>query len=423
MTIEGEVAMLADQDDPLETITEMTPTEPRVIVVYRSRGVPWLLIPPLLLIAVVASIIVYRKTETPAPPRPSPLVLSEEALALSEQNAANLLLAQPEQAKPVVPQPILAPEPPQRAPDPLPVTVSVPQPAVSTPSPFETDPSNTAPAPSPALPAVQTPEVIKPDPEEIAIPPVEEPARREPVGFDPEAAKVAAAALAAPKPEEPKVAIAERFAVPERGDTTPPGLGITVRPKSDEALDEEQRESEERLAARARLDPAAKPDLLNPNSRDTKAARNQLIAESRKFAHQDRAPFHAELRQLLVDQGNKAGPYVQQLCNRYRRDTVPEIHSPLNRDLLGPSARLSTTGRIKRMRAWGIPETIILDDLVASEIDAFRRVSGTPNDSAAWVRASKILLSNPPVANSVIKRAPGSDASSARSAIASPGGL
>ena len=60
--------MLAhDQDHPLEdAIAEAdagaTP-DPKLVVVYRTRGVPLLLIPPLLLIAGVSAIVVYRRSE------------------------------------------------------------------------------------------------------------------------------------------------------------------------------------------------------------------------------------------------------------------------------------------------------------------------------------------------------------------------
>ena len=52
--------MLADQDHPLEDAIAEAATgataDPKVVVVYRTRGVPLLLIPPLLLIAAVSAI-------------------------------------------------------------------------------------------------------------------------------------------------------------------------------------------------------------------------------------------------------------------------------------------------------------------------------------------------------------------------------
>jgi len=50
--------MLADQDHPLEDlIAAPDPPDPKLVVVYRTRGVPWLLVPPLLLLAGVARLV------------------------------------------------------------------------------------------------------------------------------------------------------------------------------------------------------------------------------------------------------------------------------------------------------------------------------------------------------------------------------
>ncbi len=393
--------MLADMDNPLEADPESdqvgTP-EPKLLVVYRSRGVPWLLIPPLLLVAAVAANIVYRRSERPEFPMVIP---SGPTLAAAGPLAATPGVSTSGREISRYPAPDLSARP----------TV-----------PGETTPTTELPPPTaieapPAVPpvvAALTPPV-EPKPDAVAGPFARPPdeVRRDPVGFDPEAAKVAAAALIAPKAVETKVP--ENIASRERIDSTPPLIARGGRPPSDEALADAQREAERRLAEQAGL-AAAKPDLLNPDPREVTNQRHELISSSRRLAAQARGPFHAEVRQLLAEQGNGAGPMIQRLCNsnRYGRDTLPEILGPMNKDLVGPASRLSLPGRIKRMRSWGVPETMILDDLVEAEITNYKARGGPRSEAEAWVRAARVLLANPPAK----PLAPAS-----RTATATPSGL
>ena len=105
---------------------------------------------------------------------------------------------------------------------------------------------------------------------------------------------------------------------------------------------------------------------------------------------------------------------IQRLCNRYGRDTLPEILGAMNKDLVGPASRLSLPGRIKRMRSWGVPETMILDDLVEAEIANYKARGGPRSEAEAWVRAARVLLANP------LAKPP---APASRTATATPSGL
>jgi len=66
---------------------EPTAAEPpaRVVIEYRDRGVPWMLIPPMIVLSAVAAVIVHHKL-TPPPPRvlvsaPSPSMAVDPAIA------------------------------------------------------------------------------------------------------------------------------------------------------------------------------------------------------------------------------------------------------------------------------------------------------------------------------------------------------
>jgi hypothetical protein len=417
--------MIGDVNDPLEAdplADDAETPEPRVVVVYRSRGVPWLLIPPLLLVAAVAAIIAYRKSTPP-----------EIRVVSAPEPTAVAIAPKPETVAPEVPKVAKAAEPtkPPVAVDPVPVTT----PVVPPPAPIAVETT----VPTPAPPAVETsiptakttepPQAPVPVPPAPTAPPIEPQAAPAPipapapaveaaVGFDPEAAKTAVGVVAEPKAE--KANVPEFLARPLPENSTPPVAGGPIRPPAEDVQEGLQREAEGRIAERAKLE-VDKPDLLNPSPREIWQRRRDLITASRRVANEDRVSFHAELREIVAEHGARGGPLIQRLCNKYGRDTMPEIHGAMNKDLTGPASRLSVPGRIQRMRKWGIPETIVLDDLVINELDNFSSKAGFASrggprsEGEAWVRAAKILLANPPIK-------PAQANASARTTVGTPDG-
>jgi hypothetical protein len=412
--------MLADKDHPMDSSNESGPAaDPQVVVVYRSRGVPWLLMPALLLFSAVVAIVVYRKIEKPE----FPMVIPSAPISLAAANA-DLTPAEIEKTKiePVSPTgtaPAIAPG--ERAP----VETSIVKPLVpkreasrfdppdlstrpaipGEDAPVETAPPKIDAEPVPAPAAEPAPPPLLAKPLEPANEPVKQPEPAKtpdpapaaaPVGFDPAAAKTVAAELAAPDGDKPLKEFAEQ---PGVRDLSPPieAPGTLKRPPSEEALDRQQRDAERRLFDRAGLN-EGRPDLLNTDPNDVGARRHDLYRAALRIASQDRQPFHDDLKKVLAELKLKAGPEIQKLCTRYGRDTMPEIHGVMNRDLLGPSSRLSVGGRIERMRDWGVPETIVLDDLFESQKKRIGERGGPRNQSEAWVRAAWVLVKYPPKA-------------------------
>ena len=199
-----------------------------------------------------------------------------------------------------------------------------------------------------------------------------------------------------------KLVVHECGCAPCRAGEHPLGEAPDRQAMDDAEGERLQREAEDRLAARENLD-LVKPDLLNADPSDVKKWRHMLIDKARRRAAEYRQPFHAELREAIAERGIRAGSLIKQICNKYGRDTLPEIHGAMNKDLLGISTRLSTAGRVDRMRKWGIPETIILDDLVLRELEDYTtkgkfavQRGGIRSEGEAWVRAARILIANPP---------------------------
>ncbi len=482
--------MLADQDHPLEdAIAEgdaAARPDPALVVVYRTRGVPWLLVPPLLLLAGVAAIVIYRRAEVteraaevawrdasvrrptaastppaaPSPPVPDARTrfdaLDELTFATGRPASVPAVQASgpafdptPPPAEPEPPKPAAQPIEPPREPETL--KVPEPKPAALAPKPAAVEPKPagmkpvepkpaepkpgepkdsttalTAPAtvapperPAPAKPIadpfdplVATPRASTP----VAVeppPPAEAAGRRDRVGFDPDAAPATLEPRAEPKPQ-PERPLADRSAIT---NVPPPaeqpfeldrpklgGAGDRAAARKDErtqeAMQDEQAEAERRLAERAHLE-AIKNDFLNPDPVRYRRHREALKAAARRLATEDRQPFHDELKRVIRERGWGAGPDIKIAHDRFGFDTVPEIMIPAARDLIDVGPRLDTGQKIRRMRQWGLPETMIIDDLYERELRKIgpgtaREPGAARNEDEAWVHAAWILLHFPP---------------------------
>ena len=442
--------MLADQDHPLEdAIAEAdsgaTP-DPKVVVVYRTRGVPLLLIPPLLLIAAVSAIVVYRRSDRSEPqpfllarqmpPSASPAVtgavheiprravggpsrvdaFSELAEATGRPAPAAPSTTEgprydPTLDAPKPPEPAAAPvEPPSRpaptASGPVRVGEDAPSvahgPAAPEPRPAQAEAKPTMPEPFDPIVVVgqkaqPTPATADDPPLPLPTPP-SEPVRRDRVGFDPEAARAALDAEAKPMPDQPAADRPEAQPPAE----APPEPPLALDPpraqrakRTREAEVDIQAEAERKLAQRIQLE-AMKPGLLNPDPLEILRSRDELKAGARRLAAKDRPVFHGEMSQLIREYGRGAGPDIKTLRDRFGVDSIPEIVIPANRDLTGVAERLTTTERIRRMRLWGLPETMILDDLYEQERHNIKSRGGPRNEDEAWVFAARVLLRHPP---------------------------
>ena len=87
-----------------------------------------------------------------------------------------------------------------------------------------------------------------------------------------------------------------------------------------------------------------------------------------------------------------AAPDIKALRDRFGVDSIPEIIVPANRDLTGVAARLTMSERIRRMRQWGLPEAMILDDVFEQERQEIRSRGGPRTEDEALVFAARILL-------------------------------
>jgi len=166
-------------------------------------------------------------------------------------------------------------------------------------------------------------------------------------------------------------------------------------------------------ALAARTNPAAQPRGAGvpaaqqplPSKEETmrqieeEAANNQAkvqqmeereAADLRSFRYQERVKFRDELRAVLQEHGNQAGPEINQLAKRYSFDKDPERLIQATR--VWRQARASQAAKVKTIRALELPEALILDFL-SDDFHAKVRTPGGPrNENEVRVRAANRLL-------------------------------
>ena len=101
-----------------------------------------------------------------------------------------------------------------------------------------------------------------------------------------------------------------------------------------------------------------------------------------------------ELRQTLKDQGDRAGPAIEDLCNQYGRNTLPEIQGAVKRmlkrsaaglklqdkvkcDLMSLALASAVTGKTPELSA--IKDTAAPRSLLKKYIDGSATLKGLPN--------------------------------------------
>jgi hypothetical protein len=393
---------LADDSSPDDAIGE-----PRVLVIYRSRGVPWLLLPPLLILSSVAAIVVYRRserTEAPTPPAVASVVLAKTTSEVIPPVITGSSSANVETAAKVTDS-----KPPENVPVPsqnptLPLTPPI---TSTTPPPGSGEPS------APAVPFDPAPLVVAKAEQPPA--PTNPPSPPERVGFDPGALQAEHAlgllppppddsqtVTNPPVPESPPLIIVEKPVTSAVPPLIPDFVAIPAakvaqveKPRTEDAQADINREAELQGARRREL-AALKPELVRGNPRERQAQRDEIAAVARRQEAEKRGPFHTDLRQILREQGRNGGREIQTLCERYGTEYPPEIFEPLTRDLTGPATRMTVPARVDRMRRWGLPETLVLDDLYLKEESRINSPGGPRTRDEAWVFAARRLLTMPP---------------------------
>lgn len=421
--LNGPVPDGAERGSPQLTPREAGQAKPVIVVEYRRRGL-WAKLTPPALILMAALLIHTTQRSTPVrplapradlaalarvkslnsnPSLPAPKVVfrskegeaetTEPAEETSKAGVAeNVKVTDPE------PLPALAPgvkttkasgTPDQSVPGGQTGQVAGNPPPPAVEAVAAATPAPTTPSPVPASPvAVLGPEAAV---NWGALPPL-------PRSLNPSESRGMSAALALRGPVPASPAVPERAPVPAPqpemhsepqpavaavSNMAPGAPGVPV-PSQDDVLRDIRREADEAQAHMAELERFKGNDVNGGNG---SAAAGNVEA--------DRKAFREELKDLLNQFGNNAGPEIERLCARFGRDISGAAKSAYAQALRSTSMRLSRDDRVQLMRSTGLPETVILDHIAHGVHKTVRTRGGPKNVNEVWVFAARILLAIP----------------------------
>ncbi len=324
--------------DPTEEPSAPEPP-PRVVIEYRERGVPWMLIPPLLVISAVGAVLAYHKF---APPAPRFMTRASESAVVPSPPDDNDEPAHPIKPEPSVVKPTLPPNPPEPAAPPI-----IPSP----PSVVE-------------LPPIEP--VKEPDPTPFP--------RVNGLGFDPKTLEPGA------KTEAP----GDRAIAPAAQGGRPDELGRGIDRAAPSDLVDQPREVD--------------PELLPPDPKLARERRAKWIAQQREEAEADRGRFLAELREVCRRSRDRSGREILKLIKQHDTAVEPAIQQKAAFLLgkTGPYAGIDRVDRIKLLRSLGYPEPAILGDLFDIDKTSIGERDGPRDEFQALYFSARFLLRNPP---------------------------
>jgi hypothetical protein len=163
----------------------------------------------------------------------------------------------------------------------------------------------------------------------------------------------------------------------------------------EQVLDRIRREARQE-ADRLRALEAWKPRLLEKDRRLAEEIRAVHLVEVQRQAEAKRVAFHAELRKLVAALGDRAGPQINGLCEKYGRVTMPEIFEAVQTRLRRTSTGLGRRDKVEMMRRLGLPEPLILDALTRDASRFLRTRGGPRNMDEVRALAGRQLLAIPP---------------------------
>jgi hypothetical protein len=105
---------------------------------------------------------------------------------------------------------------------------------------------------------------------------------------------------------------------------------------------------------------------------------------------EERSRFRDELRRILEAYGNRAGHEIEKLSVRSGRDEDPKKQARALRVIW--DSHIAQKTKVQKLRAIGIPETVILDYLANTLDRELGAKNGPRTRNEVWVRAARLLL-------------------------------
>src|SRR5271166_5335437 len=407
------------ETDHLEEVIESPPpAQPVVVIQYRTRGVPWYLALPLLVLVPLGAVAVYHRVSSrvryPLVPRPSADQSTRKAAerqavpgALSEASVNAALQGLPSasivdfgaplalNSQPIAPGslPAVLPAPAAKADLTKPASPAAATPAATK----EGEPSKSAGSSDLAKAAPGVTVASTPPPAATLV--------KEP---GPQAAATTPVDATRPAPRGP---VAIGFSVPAADDSPfaefdisrgLPGGSTTDQEKtaasngpaaaSDSSPDRQPLPTQEQLLQDIQAEEAEKNAELKQR-RDLKdRAREVIDTESQARVDDERAAFRRDLREAIKLSRKEAATQIDDLCNRYGRNYSDELRSKARFLLERYGGKMSREAKVRMLRFHGVPEAGILDFL-ANDIHFMINTRNGPRDSnEVRIDAAKQLL-------------------------------
>src|SRR5271166_3709726 len=406
------------ETDHLEEVIESPPpAQPVVVIQYRTRGVPWYLVLPLLVLVPLGAVAVYHRVSSrvryPLVPPSSADQSTRKAAerqavpgALSEASVSAALQRLPSasigdlgaplalNSQPIAPGSLTAVLPAPAAKADLTKPAS---PAAATPAATkEGEPSKSAGSSdlakaAPGVTVASTPPpattlVKEPGPQAAATTPVD-----------------------ATRPA-PRGTVAIGFSVPADNDSPFAELDISRRlpastpdqeqaaasngpaAASDPSPDRQPQPTQDQLLQDIQAEAAEKNAELKQR-RDLKdRAREVVDSESQARVEDQRAAFRRDLREAIKLSRKEAATQIDDLCNRYGRNYSDGLRSKARYLLERYGGKMSREAKVRMLRFHGVPEAGILDFL-ANDIHFMINTRNGPRDSnEVRIDAAKQLL-------------------------------
>jgi hypothetical protein len=410
-----------ETDDLEEFIESPPPAQPVVVIQYRTRGVPWYLVLPLLVLVPLGAVAVYHRVTSrvqrtfvppPSADQSTRKAAERQAVpgALSEASVSAALQGLPSASIVDFGAPLALNSQPI-APGSLPAVLPAPAPAAKA--------GLTKPAgPAAATPAATTEgepsksagssDLAKAAPG-VTVASTPPPAATLVKESGPQAAATTPVDATRPAPRGP---VAIGFSVPADSDSPFAELDISRRlpagsttdqektaasngpeAASDPSPDRQPQPTQEQLLQDIQAEAAEKNAELKQRLDLKDRAREVVDAESQARVEDERAAFRRELREAIKLSRKEAATQIDDLCNRYGRNYSDELRSKARYLLERYGGKMSREAKVRMLRFHGVPEPGILDFL-ANDIHHMINSRNGPRDSnEVRIDAAKQLLS------------------------------
>jgi hypothetical protein len=182
-------------------------------------------------------------------------------------------------------------------------------------------------------------------------------------------------------PRDPAIAPATTA----QGDQTPGDL-LQPDPGPNQPVvtkDEQPLPSKEETERQIREEAAA-------NEAERRARVELEEAELQRQRYAERLKFRKELRQVLEHPGNRAADTIDKLCSKYAYDVDPENFARAKRAWTASSR--TQASKVRLVRSLDLPETVILNFLSDDLHARLRSRTGPQNRDEVRLRAAQVLL-------------------------------